>query len=245
MGGRNQTGSGPLKIQKNPKITHPFTLFEFAGIARRKSKNSALKTIKKPRFARTCTLVETLLYWYASTMNAWVDSSGGTRWHLDFGDTIRMNRMVQGGIDMEGFEAWYAELPHAQRCELAYFPFKVFICEKHSGGKTVVLQALQRMGRTVHDPIIHAMLECGGGFDPTTERGFLENDAKVSALEYIKSLSEPDLKIAFRFAVYLFGILEGQNFKACAGKCTHWWHQNLKDPAVVKRLLDERDNNRK
>lgn len=171
-------------------------------------------------------------------MKEWTAQQGETYWRLELEDSIRKNRMIQGEIDIDGFWTWYGELSRDQRCNLA---FNTFICEQHySGGKDVVLQALNRSGKNLQHRVVKGLMDLVGGFDAS--HGFTAESGKPYAsqravTEWLKSLTELDLKSAFEFCVFLFGIHEGERFNACAGNCSHWWHQNLKDPVLVKQLL--------
>lgn len=152
-----------------------------------------------------------------------------------------MNRLIQGGVDIDEFRRWYSELTREQQNTLAYSLFDVFICEQHySGGRDVVNAALAKVGKPVSDPIGKYLLDLTGGFDP--EKGFLaecpRSPSRTKLIEWIDSLEENDRIAVFELCVQFFGIHEGIRFEDCGGNCQHWWHQDLKNPEVVKKVLE-------
>ena len=169
-------------------------------------------------------------------------SSNGEVFHsLTFEEKIRMNRLIQGGIDLEGFRVWYGELKSEERFALAHYLINVFLCEQHcSGGNEVVQRALRLAEKDLSDPMVQAILSAAGGYDP--QSGFKEFPSmdQTRFLAWLRSSPEDVRMSAFEFCALLFGIHEGTRIDACAGKCSHWWHQNLRDPAVLKKLLEGR-----
>src|SRR4051812_46241476 len=104
-------------------------------------------------------------------MKSYTTARGEVCWALTFEEKIRMNSLIQGGIDLKAFESWYAGLGSEERMALTRTLFDVFICEQHySGGKMVVLKALELAGRTLSDQLVNALLESVGGFD--SQSGF-------------------------------------------------------------------------
>lgn len=171
-------------------------------------------------------------------MRSWVDKNGKTRWSLTPEDQIRMNCLIQGGVDINEFRRWYSELTREQQNKLTHSLFDVFICEQHySTCCSVVKKALDRTGRTLEDPIGHRLMQFVGGFD--LEKGFLAEFVSIhgNMEEWMNSLEEKDRLAVFELCAFLFGFHEGERFEACGGNCQHWWHQDLKNPEVVKKLL--------
>jgi len=159
---------------------------------------------------------------------------------LSLEESIRMNRMIQGGVDINGFKNWYKGLSRDEQAFLARYLLNIFICEQHySTCRDVVKKALAATGRTLGDPLVQRLMKSVGGFD--LEKGFLAEIVRIheNLEEWMNSLEENDRLSVFELCAFLFGFHEGERFDACAGKCSHWWHQDLKNPDVVKKMLEQ------
>ena len=173
-------------------------------------------------------------------MKTYSSDRGEIHRFLTFEEKIRMNSLIQGGIDLKSFQSWYAELNSEERMALTRTLLDVFICEQHySGGKEVVSKALSLAEKSLEDPLIKSLLDSVGGFD--SEVGLKDPWFQQNRFyDFVRPLSDEDRSSIFEFCVFLFGVHEGERLEACSGKCDHWWHQNLKDPAVVRKLLQGR-----
>jgi hypothetical protein len=57
------------------------------------------------------------------------------------------------------------------------------------------------------------------------------------ALSTMRDLPTHETHRTFRILVTLLGISDGRRRASCDGDCHHWWHEDLRDPAVVRSLL--------
>jgi hypothetical protein len=147
---------------------------------------------------------------------------------LDLPDLIRMNQLVRRRVDFEGFDAWYAALPPAQRlsltdclCEFAY----------QAGVNNAVFdESLATAHLPANHPVVARLLE-------SRRDGFPH---QFGMHEVLSVLGEADLAVAFRLFVSLFGIAEGRVYRGEKKDwCNHWWHRDLLDERVVRDLLSD------
>jgi hypothetical protein len=144
---------------------------------------------------------------------------------FELADLIRVNQLVRGQIDFEGFRAWYAALPSEQRRALTYL-----LCEfAHQAGVSDASWdvALVASGLPASDPVVQEVLSAGRGEHPL-----------FRLYEFVVAVPEEDLPTAFRLFVYLFGTAEGRVYRRESKEhCNHWWHRDLMDERVVRDLL--------
>jgi uncharacterized protein DUF5958 len=142
-------------------------------------------------------------------------------------DLIRVNQLVRGRIDYEGFRAWYAALSSEQRRALTNL-----LCEfAHQAGVTGDTwdEALAASGLSPSDPVVQAVRSAGQGEDPI-----------FRLYEFVVAVPEEDLPTVFRLFVYLFGMAEGRVYRSESKMhCNHWWHRDLLDERVVRDLLSD------
>lgn len=139
---------------------------------------------------------------------------------LELRDLIRLNRLVRGGIDLDGYVAWFDELA---------------LDEQRALVAALVEFALQAGARA----------DTLGEVDRLVTDGAWIDDARAVAARRVGDLrdvvahAEPvQLAEHLRWAVYLFGAAEGRVFAGeTAASCNHWWHRDLTDPRVVADLL--------
>jgi hypothetical protein len=140
-------------------------------------------------------------------------------------DLIRVNQLIRGRIDFDGFWAWYGSLELARRRALAYL-----LCEfAYQAGVTDAIwdDALAASGLPASDPVVQQVL--------ATSRGELP---LFRLYEFLEAVPEKDLPAAFRLFVYLFGTAEGRVYRGESKEhCNHWWHRDLLDERVVRDLL--------
>src|SRR5688572_15959207 len=122
---------------------------------------------------------------------------------LTFEEKIRMNSLIQGGIDLTSFESWYDDLGNEERLVLTRTLFTVFICEHYySDGKMVIRNALELAGMSLADPLVTAILESVGGFDP--QSGFNSPRMQDSRfLGWLRTLTAKDKHTIFKVCVFL------------------------------------------
>jgi len=142
-------------------------------------------------------------------------------------DLIRINQLVRGRIDYDGFRAWYAALQTDRRRALMYQ-----LCEfAHQAGVTADTwdEALAAGGLAASDPVAQAVLSAGRSEHPV-----------FRLYEFVVAVPENDLPTAFKVFVFLFGIAEGRVYRGESKEhCNHWWHRDLLDKRVVRDLLGD------
>lgn len=142
-------------------------------------------------------------------------------------DLIRVNQLVRGRIDFEGFRAWYATLRAERQRTLTYL-----LCEfAHQAGVNNATwnNALSASGLSASDPVVQQLLAAGRVEDPV-----------FRLYDVLVALPEEDLRTAFWLFVYLFGTAEGFVYRwESAEHCNHWWHRDLLDARVVQDLLND------
>ena len=160
----------------------------------------------------------------------WLSSEPGDRvWGLETPEKIKMNALIQGEIDVKGFEAWYDELSTDDRMALTCCLFD-YGREYFDGSQWPRIVALA--GLNGESPLVKAILSFrSDGTDWYFDR--------KKMFEWLQELSERDGHAVFVLSYCMFGVNEGGRFDACRGNCDHWWHQDLKDPAVVNPMMSE------
>ena len=147
-------------------------------------------------------------------------------WQLDLPDLIRMNQLVRGRVDFEGFEGWYAALQPAQRLALTDS-----LCEfAHQAGVTDAAwdEALVTARLPPAHPVVSRMLQCRRDEFPDS----------LGMHGVLTALGGDELATAFRLFVALFGAAEGRVYRGeRKAWCNHWWHRDLLDERVVRDLL--------
>ena len=146
---------------------------------------------------------------------------------FELADLIRVNQLVRGRTNFEGFQAWYDAIAPDQRQSLA-----CLLCElAHQAGVDDGIwdEALTASGVTATEPVVRRVLAAG------------RMEFPVSRLyELIIALPEKDLPTVFRLVVHLFGTAEGKVYRAdTLAWCNHWWHRDLLDDRVVRDLLGD------
>jgi hypothetical protein len=140
-------------------------------------------------------------------------------------DLIRVNQLVRGRIDFDGFRAWYETLPPEQRRALTYL-----LCEfAHQAGVRAGTwdEALAASGLPASDPVVQRLWFARRAESPV-----------FPLYEFVVAVPEEDLPAVFRLFVYLFGTAEGTVYRGERKEwCNHWWHRDLLDERVVRELL--------
>lgn len=162
------------------------------------------------------------------------DDDGFQHWGLDLEDQIKMNRLIQGSIEFDGFRQWYDTLSDNERVALtcSLFDYGREYFEPADWNRAVNLAGLSS-----DSPLVEKLLSLRHGDD--WRAGY---DTR-GLFQWIKGLDANDRSSVFTLAVSVFGINEGGRFESCKGHCDHWWHQDLKDPKVVEEL--RRNNKRR
>lgn len=142
-------------------------------------------------------------------------------------DLIRVNRLIRGQIDIEGFGGWYATLPPDHRRGLTFL-----LCEfAHQAGvdNGTWEEALAASGLLASDMVVQQLMAAGRDKNPL-----------FRLYDLVMAVPEVDLPKVFQLFVYLFGIAEGQVYRGESKQyCNHWWHRDLLDERVVRDLLSD------
>ena len=147
--------------------------------------------------------------------------------NFQLADLIRVNQLVRGRIDFDGFRAWYRSLPAEQRRAMTYL-----LCEfAHQAGvdDTTWDDALAQSGLPASNPVVQRLW--------STRRAEF---AVLPLYTFVMGVPDDDLPTVFKFFVYLFGTAEGASFRReSKERCNHWWHRDLLDERVVRDLLTD------
>ncbi len=154
----------------------------------------------------------------------------GDKVFLDKADAIRMNQLVRGRIDFDGFAKWFEVLGADEQAaligDLCYFAYEAGVNE------SIYDEACGRAG-----------FDGNGEFVSLMKR--VDDGKSLNVGGFVRWLRTVDPKTrfdAFRLFVYLFGIAEGRRFQnEDRARCNHWWHRNLEDKRVVQSILDDPD----
>lgn len=146
---------------------------------------------------------------------------------LELPEIIRANQLVRRTIDVDGFNLWYGQLSVPERCCLIYslleFAYQAGVNEN------VFVGALSAAGLETNHPLVENFRTFIGKNYPDW----------LGFHKWIMQITEADRFIIFAFAVYLFGIAEGQVYRNEKKEwCNHWWHRDLLDERVVNSILN-------
>lgn len=149
--------------------------------------------------------------------------------YLELPDIIRVNQLVRGRIDFDGFKEWYNSLPIPGQsvlittlCEFAYQAgFDGGICR----------EALSEADLDADNPlVVHTM-----SFHKPYE--FLN---LFGLCTWLTRLDEAKRFTVFKVYVYLFGKAEGARYQQeTKESCNHWWHRDLLDERVVQAIIND------
>lgn len=145
---------------------------------------------------------------------------------LEVRDLIRMNQLVRGRIDFDGFVLWHNALSSEEQsvliAELCQFAYQAGVDD------VIFAEALTKAQLQSSDPVVvlarkvqsHGILNVGGLCD------------------YLKKCPAEERFIFLKIFVHLFGIAEGRVFqRETKLSCNHWWHRDLLDDRVVQDIL--------
>lgn len=151
---------------------------------------------------------------------------------LELPDLIRMNRLVRGGIDIEGFAVWFEQLGDDEGRGLIDTVI-TYACE---AGVTepIYAEALRRAGLSVDDAWVATLTDRFRGDGPDRSHRGLQR-----VRDDIKVADRAELRRLLGWAVHVFGVAEGRVSADPAESCNHWWHRDLTDDRVVQDLLHD------
>jgi hypothetical protein len=146
---------------------------------------------------------------------------------FDLPDLIRVNQLIRGRLDIEGFQAWHANLVPDRRRALTYL-----LCEfAHQAGvdEAIWNDALAASGLPASDPVVQQALSAGRGEHPV-----------FHLYMFVVAVPEAHLPTVFKLFVHLFDAAEGRVYRGESKEyCNHWWHRDLLDERVVRDLLHD------
>jgi hypothetical protein len=138
--------------------------------------------------------------------------------YLEFGELMRINRLVRGRIKYEAFSEWYASLSTLKQAAL----IKALNDFATQAGYDDALcdQAIAEAQLDANDPQV------------VCARSFINDRWSMPSREFywwLVSLPKSERLRVFKYFVYVFGLAEGVSYRACHdhGQCSHWWHGDL------------------
>lgn len=142
---------------------------------------------------------------------------------LPLEDVLRLNQYAQGVRPLTESREWFGSLS-AEEKQNVLRELAVLFQEAHALSGDVPV-AMQRAGlKPTHTPSVLM----GGG------------PLRIQAAKVI-SLPEPERDKAFRLFLALLSVSDERRRKTeCAAGCIHWWHRDLSDELLVRRLLLQR-----
>jgi hypothetical protein len=143
-------------------------------------------------------------------------------------DVIKINQLVRGRIDIEGFKQWYGQLATQERLGLMNclheFAYQAGVND-YIWADALSLAGFGNDGVIAQDIRSFHVAELGLHFSG-------------DFYSWLENLSEDDKYTTFVILVYLFGVAEGSVFRnETITSCNHWWHRNLLDARVVEAIL--------
>jgi len=148
---------------------------------------------------------------------------------FELADIIRVNQLVRGQIDFEGFKEWYESLSIPEQSSLI-----TTLCEfafQAGAGEEIYKEALMAATLDAGNPLVVQAKSFHKPFRFLNMYGLRS---------WLTQLEQTERFTVFKMYVYLFGIAEGRVFQgATRDYCSHWWHRDLLDERVVQALLND------
>lgn len=146
-------------------------------------------------------------------------------------DLIRLNRLIRGGINLDGYIHWFEELDLLERIALID-TLIAYACETH-------------LDRATYDEAIALAPRDDEWFSRLTALMWpekTESDPRCKGLIDVRAkiaeMSSTELRRTLPWAVYIFGVSEGRVYaNETPESCNHWWHRDLTDERVVNDIL--------
>ena len=137
---------------------------------------------------------------------------------FDYGDLIRINRLVRDRIDFEAFKRWYDRLSTAEQSALISVLYQFTV--QAGFDDDICNAAITDAELSPMDPIVHRAQSFH------TPHGHIDIQGLY---QWAVQIEGGDRSTVFRYFVYLFGHAEGKVYKGCHGttRCNHWWHGDL------------------
>jgi pSer/pThr/pTyr-binding forkhead associated (FHA) protein len=152
------------------------------------------------------------------------------KWVTGLPELIRMNQLVRGRIDLDGFDRWYDTLLTDQRVALGDALFALAYQARPTDPEYD--EALATAGVPTDHPVVRRVWEA------RRDRSFPDTFA---ADRFLASLNENDLRAAFRLFAALFGVAQWREYRTlmARGYSRYWWHRDVLDQRVVDDLLSD------
>jgi hypothetical protein len=142
---------------------------------------------------------------------------------IPFSDVVRLNQYAQGFLPMAEARAWFAGLSGEQKQRVLR-----------------ELGAMLQQAHPVPSEVTAAIAQ--SAITPTHTPGVLMSRGPFAAqVAKVVALPEAEREKAFLLFITLLGIADGRRRQSeCAGGCSHWWHQDLADELLIRRLAHGR-----
>ena len=145
-------------------------------------------------------------------------------------EIIKINQLVRGRIDIDGFKEWYRQLSTHEQLDLINYLHEFAYQAGANDHTWADVLSLAELGR---DVVIAQNIK---SFHVAELGLHLTGDFH----SWLENLSEDDRYTTFVILVYLFGLAEGSVFRnETINSCNHWWHRNLLDSRVVEAILGD------
>lgn len=142
---------------------------------------------------------------------------------IPFSDVVRLNQFAQGLRPMAEARAWFAGLSGEQR-----------------KGVLRELAAMLQQAHPVPSEVTAAIAR--SGIKPTHTPSVLMSRGSFAAqVAKVVALPEAEREKSFLLFITLLGIADARRRQTqCAAGCSHWWHQDLSDELLMRRLAQQR-----
>jgi hypothetical protein len=142
---------------------------------------------------------------------------------IPFSDVVRLNQYAQGLRPMAEARAWFAGLAGDE--------------------KKGVLRELAAMLQQAHPvpPEVTAAIAQSGIKATHTPSVLMSRGSFAAQVAKVVALPEAEREKSFLLFITLLGIADGRRRQTqCAAGCSHWWHQDLADELLMRRLAQQR-----
>jgi len=144
---------------------------------------------------------------------------------LDIYDEIKINKLVRGKIDFEGFLLWYNSLCQAEQCTLITELYELAYQAGFKNNNIFYKDALKDAHLDDDNPLVIKTMSFSFDLDGLED--------------WLIQLNHTERLTVFKLCVYIFGKIESNVYKnETKENCNHWWHRDLLDNQVVQSILD-------
>jgi hypothetical protein len=141
---------------------------------------------------------------------------------IPFSDVVRLNQYAQGIRPMMAAKEWFSQLSGEQQQNVLR-QLAAIIQQAHPLPSELPAAIVRAGLKPTHTPCV------------LMNRGpFASQAAKVTALP------EQEREKSFSLFIALLGIVDARKRSTdCVNGCNHWWHQDLSNEMLVRRILSE------